>query len=236
MYSIPSLFHILFYTFSVINPVIVSSACIGKKIDHQRVFQKCCSVNTTFNEGLASCSPFNETVLQIYPEITFGNNESLDVQLLKFFLNNVDSTEYNLGDPPYKTGVPTCDDCSEVLVNYKMTSDQFRSLHTRIIPQKTPGGRNLMRFCIDSVAAETYEDLSTLSWIIRVCRPKSVCTEIPCVRKCCAPNEMMTKYEAFSSSGCTPYEKDLSMTFYDTNGMLPWDIPVQQSKPGDTIN
>lgn len=61
---------------------------------------------------------------------------------------------------------------------------------------------------------------------MRVCRPMSVCDEIPCIRKCCAFNEMLAKIE--NKTTCIPYEKDLNITFHDVTSS---DNPVIAPTP-----
>lgn len=194
--------------------------------NHPDYISKCCPVNEIFNKELASCQGLTESVFYDFESILNGYNISVDVILFNRILQEMNITNDPAKDLPYHSKVPICNK-REVLISYQMTTEKLLLRHKWIIPKTTRKGR---KFCVDSITSQNnfYSgDLSSLTWIVRVCRPVSVCDEIPCIRKCCAFNEMLAKIE--NNTICIPYEKDLNITFHDVTSS---GNPVIAPTPG----
>lgn len=200
----------------VVNPVTVYP------------IRKCCPVNSIYDDELSACREINATFHEV-PVSHFWTDDPKDIQLLKSLINDFNNTRNHIGQPLFYTDIPQCNS-EEVLVGYRLKTHEFHLLHNRIIPKSKFGERNLNvftaqptdPFCIDSVAPSTIHppamvsDAKNITWIVRVCRPMSICNSIPCVRKCCSHNEKLAKRN--NETVCEPYKKDLVMTFHDIEG------------------
>lgn len=205
--------------------------------------RKCCPVNSIYDEGILSCREIRST-FQSVPLSPFWKNETKDIQLLKSLINGFNTSENSIGEPLFHLGNPECSE-QEVLVSYQIKTKEFKLQQNRIIPKSIFGDRNLNvfitqprdHFCMDSMAPSTANppitesDASNITWIVRVCRPKSICDSIPCIRKCCGPNEMVTKRE--NQTTCVPYVKDLEMEFHKIEGELFPEEPEKLHRPGE---
>lgn len=207
------------------------------------ILRKCCPVNFVYNEERRSCQPIGNN----FQDVTlspFWPNESRDVQLLKSLLNQFKSSENHIGEPLFHVGPAICSS-NEVLVNYQLKTHEFTLLHNRIIPKSKFGQRNLNvftsqprdPFCIDSVAPSAVhppEDstiVANITWLVRVCRPKSICDSIPCIRKCCNNNEKVVKRN--NQTICESFEQDLELTFHDLEGELFPNNPTAVNRAGE---
>lgn len=71
-------------------------------------------------------------------------------------------------------------------------------------------------FCIDGIVdsernASMTKDKHGI--IIRTCRPRDLCKEIPCVRRCCRNEMMMQRVDG--KVKCVEYARNIKPTFYD---------------------
>lgn len=78
-------------------------------------------------------------------------------------------------------------------------------------------------FCIEStlnaevpqpsgITSDHFRKKSTSKWIAKVCRNKDICSEIPCVRKCCQLGMRIQKTNL--SSICVPHHEDITVLFH----------------------
>lgn len=118
----------------------------------------------------------------------------------------------------FKNEVPDCSD-DEVFVEY------FSSVHNIRFE-----GRNLEvngdilspdKFCIEDLIkldpseANEYEK----HFVVRSCRPRSICSKIPCIRRCCKTDQIMKKVSKPKMKLCLPHpsNRNLIPKFYDVN-------------------
>lgn len=203
--------------------------------------RKCCPVDFVFNREWSKCRPRNKTFATV-PVSPFWPEEPQDIQLIKSLINEFDMTHNHVGVPLFHIGVPKCD-ADDVLIEYQLKTHEFHLDRNRIIPRSNIfGERNLNvflsqpsdPFCIDSVAPSTLHppedpsDHTNITWTVRVCRPRSICNHIPCIRKCCRNNEMLAKRE--NQTICVPFEKDLLVTFHDLEDYLITDSISEEPK------
>lgn len=188
--------------------------------------RKCCPVNHLYDDEWSECRELNGTFHEV-PVSPFWAEEPRDIQLIKSLANDFNAAANRIGQPFFHQGIPKCS-ASQVLVTYRMRTNEFQMLHNKIIiPKSQFSERNLNvftshpedPFCIDSVAPSTISppeaeaDPGNITWIVRVCRPLSVCDRIPCVRKCCGPHERYARRN--NETVCEPFAKDLVLTFHD---------------------
>lgn len=59
-------------------------------------------------------------------------------------------------------------------------------------------------------------------YIVRSCRPRSICHRMPCVRRCCRNDQMLERRN--NTSVCTAHHRDIRPIFHDV------DLPIEQDK------
>lgn len=207
--------------------------------------RKCCPVNQIYDEEQRACHEMG--AYQDVPVGPFWKDDPKDIQLLKSLLNDFNLNQNQIGEPLFYIGVPRCS-ANEVLISYRMKAHEFQLVDNKIIPKSKFFERNLNvftsqpndPFCIDSVAPPTTDspesqaDPQNITWIVRVCRPKSICDSIPCVRKCCNYNEKLAKRNNITV--CLPYLKDLVITFHNIEGDEFPDEPEIVHRAGEWVN
>ena len=123
----------------------------------------------------------------------------------------------------FSTGPPKCNS-DQVLVEYEYESHNFtlsddKKLHLQINSKET---LNYGSFCFDALWADS------VKWIAKACQPLSICNRIPCVRKCCGPNEKFMGHR----KGCVAHDADMRPIFHDIIQISPiLDLP-----PVKTVN
>lgn len=181
-----------------------------QNIDVHLVY-KCCESGYSYDFNERFCVP-NERFLENFSQV-FG--ESVVV---------------------FKTQVPRCND-DEVFVEYHSTvHDIWFSRSSVTIAPKYRASETLSprTFCIEgtvnhTTAADTNatRDLESIHVIVRSCRPRENCDRIPCVRRCCENDQMMTRDNNTGHGICAPHaeNKNLQPIFHDV-GEWTHDVPT----------
>lgn len=205
--------------------------------------RKCCPVNFVYDEEYRTCVELDSQ----FEDVTvppFWPNESMDIQLIKSLLNQFQSSHNSIGEPLFHLGPPQCG-ADEVLISHYFKAGEFELRHNRIIP-KSPmdsllleafGSQPRDAFCVETMAPPTTthppprRHLTNMTWVVRVCRHKSVCAFIPCVRKCCNYNEKLVKGD--NGTVCEPHPYELNVTLHDLRGeAFPEKRPAAVSNAG----
>lgn len=140
-----------------------------------------------------------------------GHSYDLDQRQCVYTPNEFSAFRNFLGNNTaviFKTQVPKCQP-DEVFVEYHSyhhtiwpTDGTIAVTHPHREDEILAAGS----FCIDSSwRSENAEQLSaeeTYNIIVRSCRPNSVCDHIPCVRRCCANDQMLERRPGDTKSQC----------------------------------
>lgn len=113
----------------------------------------------------------------------------------------------------FKAKVPNCSE-NEVFVEYFSTIHdiQFDGMNVFVNGNYLPSNK----FCIDDlVNLNSSESTQDIQFVVRSCRPRSICDEIPCYRRCCKTDQVLKK--TVKAKQCVPHpeNKNLIPTFYD---------------------
>lgn len=160
--------------------------------------RKCCQKNFSYDVYNRQCVDNNQTL----PE--------------RDTVNEIFGVERVL----FEHGLPDCK-ATDVIVEFHSNLHSFHFENgtmqiisnfseTAIVPNES--------YCIERTSnlTESEVDIEELQlkisskWIIKACHNKSVCEEIPCVRKCCKEGER-TNYE---ENKCESFESHLDLAFY----------------------
>lgn len=125
-----------------------------------------------------------------------------------------------------KNNVPNCSK-DEVFVEY------FSTVHSIKFDGKnmSVNGNTLLpdKFCIEDLINTYSVGINESHIIIRSCRPRSICEQIPCMRRCCKADEVMepkpTK-EGYKICHSHPDKMNLQPKFYNVS--LPLDNSQKQ--------
>lgn len=125
----------------------------------------------------------------------------------------------------FESGIPQCKS-DDVLVEYhSLVHKLMIHENSLVITNTNTHGPDLLvqnTYCIENtmnsavdmpegVADEHFALKSESKWIAKVCRPKDICTQIPCVRKCCKEGlRMVHDNETF----CENHESHLNVKFH----------------------
>ena len=179
-------------------------------------FQKCCDKNSAYDVFAKSCIANNHS---------FVNPESFK------FLGDKIAT--------FETGLPDCEP-QEILVEYNSMSHKLEIIDGYlIVPATNNLGSNLMTphklFCIESITRNldvlSPDEQQNQAWIAKVCRSKTVCDEIPCVRKCC--NEGLRLVTENETIYCEPHETHLDLKFHRFNIVASYKNPDTMVPTGE---
>lgn len=163
--------------------------------------RKCCDKNSSFD---------------IFSRRCVSNNGSLTM--------NETFREF-LGDKivVFESGLPECMP-DDVLVEYhSLVHNLLIHENSLVIKTMAHHGPDLFKsFCVDAALnPETLppnsEDNKNLhlkassKWMAKVCRPKSICRELPCIRKCCREGFRMAH---INETICEPHDRHLNVQFH----------------------
>lgn len=161
--------------------------------------QKCCPEYHSFNIVTKECVYEQATASQTQYEEILGSNSFVMTK-----------------------GSPNCDRDTEVLVEYHSLIHGL-SLDANYLKIRTLNKHSafeLLRpntFCIEKTTTTMRKPRNNTAtarvnasrWIAKACRPKDICQEIPCIRKCCKDGEYISIYKA-----CVPSPISLKLQFH----------------------
>lgn len=125
----------------------------------------------------------------------------------------------------FESGIPQCKS-DDVLVEYHSLVHKLKIYESSLVITNTNNnGPDLLTqdtYCIDNTYNSEVElpdgtdpeifRLKALStWIAKVCRPKTICSQIPCVRKCCKEGQRMV---FDNETYCENHESHLYVKFH----------------------
>lgn len=142
----------------------------------------------------------------------------------------------------FESGIPECKP-DDVLVEYHSLVHNLM-IHESSLVIKTMAhhGPDLINsYCVEatlepetlpSAAADhSHSQLKASSkWIAKVCRPKTICSEMPCIRKCCREGfRMVHNNETY----CEPHDKHLDIKFHFFDIRESPEEPNPMEPPGE---
>lgn len=170
------------------------------------------------------------------------NNFSYDVFTRQCVTNNETTIDDDFRDifgskvVTFTSGIPECQP-DDVLVEYHSHVHKLKIYESSLIITGIPGyGPDVLphnSYCIESTvnsaadvpdgnSTEHHKMETTSKWIAKVCRNRSICKQMPCVRKCCKEGQRMM-YE--NGSFCEDHDAHLKLQFHH------FDIRQAQEKP-----
>lgn len=169
-------------------------------------FRKCCDKDSSYDIFTRSCVTNNQS--DFHP----GQFKFLGDKFVTF-----------------ETGLPECKS-EDALVEYHSLVHKLKIYETSLIITATNGhgpdvlGHN--SYCIETTSnsdavvpdgadEQHIQNKASSKWIAKICRPKTICNEMPCVRKCCKEGERMV-YEN-ETSFCEHHEAHLDVKFHRFN-------------------
>lgn len=153
-------------------------------------------------------------------------NFSYDIFSRQCVNGSLSNNEF-LGDKNvvFESGIPQCKP-DDALVEYHLLVHKLRIYENSLVITNTnTHGPDLLTqntYCIENTmnsevdlpdgADPKHFELKTASeWIAKVCRPKVICTQMPCVRKCCKEGQRMV-YE--NETYCENHDSHLDVKFH----------------------
>lgn len=171
-----------------------------------------------------------------------GHKYDLDTRKCVCTPNAIDSFRNLFGNITavvFTTGVPRCTD-DEAFVEYHSNDHSIWPINGQVeIALKT--GNEILpskKFCIDESWQSKHDELTmpqdTYSFIIRSCRPKTVCDSMPCIRRCCRSDQMLEQRPGDNRSECYdhPERKNFVPWFYNLENGLTTDTPERKILKG----
>lgn len=165
-------------------------------------FRKCCEKDFTYDIYGRQCA--------------FSNRTFVARDAFEFF-----------GDKSvtFTAGLPVCKP-DDVLVEYHELVHKLKIYESSLVITKTNShGPDLLlhnSFCIESTTNslanlpdgdDNQHNKNASKWIAKVCRPKEICNEMPCIRKCCKEG-LRIVYEN-ETSFCEPHDFHLDIHFHN---------------------
>lgn len=178
------------------------NGCIDKDSNEQYVAVSCAQDSTNGVHLMNKCCPFGKF---------YDHTERFCKQSTSFYGN----FKHLFGNVAvlFKNKVPDCLE-NEVFVEYFSTPQDVQFDGTNVIVDGNYMPSN--KFCIDDVVnINSSESTQDIQLVIRSCRPRSICNEIPCYRRCCKTDQVLKK--SFKAKQCVPSleNKNLIPVFYD---------------------
>lgn len=178
------------------------NGCIDKDSNEQYVAVSCAQDSTNGVHLVNKCCPYGKF---------YDHTERFCTQNSAFYSN----FKHLFGNAAvvFKNKVPDCLE-NEVFVEYFSTIQdvQFDGINVIVHGNYLPSNK----FCIDDLVNVNSSELTQdIRLVIRSCRPRSICNEIPCYRRCCKTDQVLKK--GFKAKECVPNQenKKLIPVFYD---------------------
>lgn len=128
----------------------------------------------------------------------------------------------------FENQVPDCDD-NEVFVEYYSTAHDigFDKQNLRISAQHLLFDDELTseKYCVEGLINTNSNKLDQ-PIIVRSCRPKTICSKIPCIRRCCKSDQVLQRNFTTMRTECVqhPTNANIAPVFYDL------DFPIEPNK------
>jgi hypothetical protein len=131
--------------------------------------------------------------------------------------NKLNASEH-LFDSNSKIGSPKCDGDDDVAVEYDSEKHNITFYGGHLLLPSHAKSNALVEaqpnsFCIDSVSGDGMNVAKKSHWMAKTCRPRSVCDNIPCVRKCCGDGEKMQRQN--STLDCVEHKDGIKPIFHN---------------------
>lgn len=180
-----------------INDTIYGITCKYSDKIPVHLINKCCPVHYSYDIIDRKCVP----------------NDSDLIRLSSVFRNSI-------GILMTTASIPNCTN-NEVFVEYHTSSDRLQIIdHSELEILLTQGGyENLpsRSYCIEAITDNDNDggsDNANLNQIIvRGCRPKTICEQIPCVRRCCKNEQIYRRIDNIAT--CMDYDRNFKPIFHD---------------------
>lgn len=142
----------------------------------------------------------------------------------------------------FEIGLPDCTN-EEVLIEY------FSNVHQLNINEDTLVVKNSIwpdvitqnSYCLettmnseadlpDGADLKNFQQKISSKWIAKVCRPKSICNQIPCIRKCCKEGQKMF---FDNKTKCEKHDRHLDMKFHSFDSRKSPEEPKAMEPTGE---
>lgn len=165
-------------------------SCPSEPLVHVRLFNKCCPAGHSYDYSEQYCVP-NENYLNHFSAVF---DESVVI---------------------FEPKVPRCNADDELFVEYHSSIHEIQLSSGGLIIS-SPSLRNdylpKEKFCIegtvnhvgDAVGGSTSAS-DAMHVVVRSCRPRSICEEIPCVRRCCENDQVLLRDDDRNVTECRPH-------------------------------
>lgn len=176
------------------------NGCIDKDSNDQYVAVSCAQDTIAGVHFINTCCPFGQF---------YDHTERFCTQHFDFYGN----FKHLFGNAAvvFKNKVPDCLE-NEVFVEYFSTLQdvQFDGMNVLVDGNYLPSNK----FCINDLV-NVNSSSQDIQLVIRSCRPRSICNEISCYRRCCKTDQVLKK--SFKAKQCVPHpeNKNLFPVFYD---------------------
>lgn len=188
--------------------------CLNRNLNDQFVAVDCFQNPFTGVHFMKKCCP---------------NGQSYDYKE-RYCISHPDSTNHLnhfFGKVPivFKYEVPNCTD-DEVFVEYFSTIHDIEFNGTTITVNNDILRSN--KFCIDHLSNTDLNDAPQIDehFVMRSCRSRSICNQIPCMRRCCKVDEIIeAQPEGNKNCQSHPNKMNLIPTFYNVS------LPLQNHQP-----
>lgn len=212
--TLPNCVHTVTTVFQKDESYIELNGCIDKDINDAFVAVSCSENQKIDVHAMNKCCPIGQS----YDHMKRGcvENQNSHAHFKNLFQQSA---------VVFENVIPKCSD-AEVFVEY------FSTVHDIQFSGKNVQVNNDIlspnKFCIEDLINVDPRDSrqNDQHMIIRSCRPRSVCNEITCIRRCCAADQMMMK----NPRRCEPHpeNENLKPIFYDLSD--PFTSNQQQTR------
>lgn len=179
------------------------NGCIDKNLNDQYVAISCSPDSTVGVHFINKCCPFGEI---------YDHTNRICAQNSDF--NGYFKRVFGYTAVVFKTKVPDCSE-NEVFVEYHSGGHniQFDGMNLKV------NGHDLSpnKYCIDDLMNINPNEYNqdVIQFIVRSCRPRSICGETPCYRRCCKTDQVLKKGSKQKQCVQHPENKNLIPEFYD---------------------